>query len=101
MELAIEKIRSVSAASCGPLWRVLSQPVWLPQSLYELLPFAYLMLGGAALGSALFLPEPAWVMPYGLLLGIGSVHAAVALTRLRLRRRNPRQAFRRRAIRLR
>lgn len=99
MELAIEKLRSASAASWAPLWRILSQPVWLPRPLYELLPFAYLLLGGAALSSALFLPEPAWVMPYGLLLGIGAVHAAVALTRLRLRRRDPRYALRRRAIR--
>jgi hypothetical protein len=75
----------------GSLARLLTRRVWLPRWLYALVPWLYLLLGSAALASAVLLPEPDWILPFAALAGLALLHAGlwVATVRYRQRRRAP------------
>ncbi len=77
--------------------RTLLRRIWLPAPVYAAMPWVYCLLGAAALGSGLFLPHPAWLVPYLLLLAVSAVHAGVRVLLLRHRYRLARQRQRRRA----
>jgi hypothetical protein len=59
--------------------------VWLPAPVYAAMPWVYCALGAAALGSGLFLPDPAWRAPYLLLLAVCGLHAGIRILLLRRR----------------
>lgn len=61
--------------------------IWLPQGAYEALPLVYCGLGATALASGLFLPHPAWALPYLLLLAVTCIHAGIGCYLLRCRYR--------------
>jgi len=65
-------------------WR---RRIWLPGPLYAAMPWVYCALGAAALGSGLFLPHPAWLAPYLLLLAVSALHGGVRFLMLRRRHR--------------
>lgn len=77
--------------------RTLLRRIWLPAPLYAAMPWIYCLLGAAALASGLFLPHPAWLVPYLLLLAVSAVHAGVRVLLLRRRYRLARERQRRRA----
>lgn len=77
-----------SSADARPatwIGRVLFRKLWIPKSLYEALPYCYVMGGLAALVSALYLPGWTWILPYLVLLGAISLHAGLAVLTLRWR----------------
>lgn len=63
----------------------LTRRVWLPRYLYAAIPWVYGSLGGVALVSGLFLPDPAWIVPYLLLLSTAGIHAGIWALILRRR----------------
>ena len=65
-------------------WR---RRIWLPKPVYEALPAIYIVLGAGALASALFMPGWTWILPYMVLLAIGCIHAGIAVSAMRMRRR--------------
>jgi len=65
--------------------RVLCRKLWLSKSVYEALPYCYVLGGLAALLSALYLPGWKWILPYLVLLGAISLHAGLAVLTLRWR----------------
>ncbi len=67
------------------LRRIFLRKLWLPRAVYELIPYAYAGLGLVALGSALYVPTWAWILPYLLLIGLTCLHAGAAILALRLR----------------
>lgn len=67
------------------LRRWLSRRLWLPAFLYAAMPWIYGGLGGLALVSGLFLPDPAWILPYLLLLSTAGIHAGIWVLILRRR----------------
>ncbi len=69
----------------GRLRRILLRKLWLPRGVYEALPYAYIGLGLTALASAIYLPGWTWVLPYLALIGLGCLHAGLALIALRYR----------------
>ena len=73
------------------LWRIrgfLLQKFWLPRIVYEALPYLYLALGLAAVASAVYIPDWAWILPYAILLGLVCLHAGLAIVTLRYRYRH-------------
>ena len=72
----------------GKLGRLLFRKLWLPRSVYEGLPYFYLLSGLAALLSALYLPGWTWILPYLILLGAVCLHAGLAVVTLRWRFRH-------------
>ena len=71
----------------GLLRRVLLRKLWLPRFVYEALPYLYVVLGLAALASAIYAPGMTWILPYLLLIGLGCLHGGLALVALRYRLR--------------
>jgi hypothetical protein len=57
--------------------------VWLPRWLYEALPYLYMLGGGIALTTTIFVSNWTWVLPHTLLLGCLSVHIGAAILRKR------------------
>ena len=72
------------------LRRLLARRIWLPRMLYEALPYIYIFSGLVALVSALYLPGRTWIVPWGIILGLASIHLGlrIAALRHRLRRRS-------------
>lgn len=76
----------------APRLRVLlCKRIWLPRPLYVAVPWIYLACGTGALAGGLYLPDPAWPLPYAVLLALGCLHAGIAILSWRHRRR-PRTA---------
>lgn len=73
------------------LCRILLRKLWLPRGVYEAIPYLYLLCGVLALASAVFSRGWTWILPYIVLLGLGCLHAGLALLtlRYRFRRRKP------------
>lgn len=69
----------------GRLRRILLRKLWLPRIVYEALPYFYVVLGLAALASALYAPGWAWILPYLVLLGLACLHAGLGIVTLRYR----------------
>ena len=67
---------------------LLLRKLWLPRILYELLPCLYLLLGLAALASAMYIQAWTWILPYAILLGLVCFHVSLALITLRYRHRH-------------
>lgn len=82
--------RALIGGRLQPLRRVLLRRVWVPRAVYESVPALYLGTGAGALWSALYLPGWTWIVPYLALGGLGSLHAAFAVARLRYRSRRDR-----------
>ena len=61
--------------------------VWLPSWLYEALPYLYMLGGGVALTTTIFVSNWTWMLPHFLLLGCFSVHIGAAILRLRHKQR--------------
>jgi hypothetical protein len=74
-------------AGAGRTGRRTFRRAWLPTVLYEAMPWVYCSLGAAALLSGLFLPHPAWLAPYLLLVAVTGLHAGVWFLMLRRRYR--------------
>ena len=74
---------------------ILLRKLWLPRAVYEVLPYLYILLGVAALVSAVFTPDWTWILPYAILVGLICLHAGLAIAtlryRFRRRGRSPRQ----------
>lgn len=73
------------------LQRVFLRKLWLPRFVYEALPYLYVLLGLAALTSALYAPGWTWIIPYLVLVGLVCLHAGLALVTLRYRFRRRRR----------
>jgi|GEM_PF-2211218 len=65
---AVLKLRAIAA-----------RKIWLPRTIYTLIPFFYLLSGFAALLSALYIPGWSWFIPYALLTAGVSVHVAALI----------------------
>jgi hypothetical protein len=63
----------------------LLRKLWLPRVLYEALPYLYILFGIGALGAALYSPDWTWIIPYVALIGLGCLHAGLAIVALRYR----------------
>lgn len=72
----------------GKLRLLLLRRIWLPKSLYTLLPFLYIGLGVYALAAALTLNHWTWIVPYILIFGIVFLHAGALIAAMRWRNRN-------------
>lgn len=59
------------------------QRVWLPNWLYEALPYLYMVGGGIALTTTIFVSNWTWMLPHLLLMGCFSVHIGAAILRIR------------------
>ncbi len=70
--------------------RLARRRVWLPRTLYECLPFAYISTGFAAFFATLYIPEWYWVVPYYLLIACASIHAGIYIWIRRFSARFPR-----------
>lgn len=71
--------------------QLLFRRLWLPRIVYEALPYLYIVLGVAALGSAMFTPDWTWILPWAILIGLICLHAGLALVALRYRVRHGKQ----------
>ena len=78
------------SAPKGPVHRLLGRRIWLPAPFYAALPCLYLLLGGLALVSGIYLPDPGWILGYLLLISTGCLHAGLWFMALRRRRRHSR-----------
>ena len=65
--------------------------IWLPKLLYDLLPYFYLVSGGAALFATLRVSEWFWVIPHYLLFAAACFHLGIAVY-LRRHRKSPPQS---------
>ncbi|HHQ15178.1 MAG TPA: hypothetical protein ENK16_09110 [Chromatiales bacterium] len=74
------------------LRRILLTKLWLPRIVYELIPAVYILLGVGALASALYGRGWTWIVPYLVLIGVGCLHAGLAIAGLRYRFRRRQQA---------
>lgn len=72
------------ARSAGSL---VSRKIWLPKSIYDGLPYFYLVAGVAAFLATLYISNWLWVLPHYLLFSAACVHLGVLV--LRRRRRPP------------
>lgn len=61
--------------------------VWLPNWLYEALPYIYMIGGGIALTTTIFVNNWTWMLPHALLLGCFLVHIGAGILRMRHTRR--------------
>ncbi|MEL6367180.1 MAG: hypothetical protein AAFR91_11355 [Pseudomonadota bacterium] len=66
--------------------------VWLPEIVYESLPYLYLLAGFGALFTSLYITEWYWVLPHCLLVTAVGTHAGVSILLKRLRARAGRNA---------
>lgn len=76
----------------GRIRRILLRRLWLPNFLYETLPYLYIACGFAALVSAIYNPAWTWILPWAILVGLICLHAGLALATLRYRLRRRKQA---------
>lgn len=82
----------VERSTTASLLEVITRRIWLPQALYDAVPWIYIATGSAALVGGLLLPEWAWPLPYLVLLGLACLHLGLGIASLRHRqyaRRNP------------
>jgi hypothetical protein len=67
---------------------LVSRKIWLPKSLYDALPYFYLLAGVAALLATLYISNWLWVLPHYLLFSAACLHLGVLVLR---RRKRPRR----------
>ena len=63
------------------------EKVWLPEIVYEALPYLYLLVGLGALFTSLYITEWYWIVPHCLLITAVGIHAGVSILLKRLRAR--------------
>jgi len=69
--------------------RLLTRKIWLPQLLYDSLPYFYLTAGFAAFFATLYISDWFWILPHYVLFSAACLHLAYAVCRRRRRyRRN-------------
>ena len=68
---------------------VATRKIWLPKLIYDSLPYFYLTAGFAALFATLYISDWFWVVPHYLLFSAACLHLAIAVSRMRRRRRQP------------
>ncbi|MEL7310187.1 MAG: hypothetical protein AAFN07_01640 [Pseudomonadota bacterium] len=56
-----------------------SSRVWLPELIYEALPYCYILIGFSALFTSLYISEWYWVVPHCVLLAGASLHAGASI----------------------
>ena len=66
---------------------VVARKIWLPKSLYDALPFFYLVSGVLAFLATLYVSAWFWVVPHYLLFSAACVHLGVVILRRRARHR--------------
>ena len=79
-----------SGGGQNPVGKILQRRIWLPKTLYVLLPYLYLGVGIYALGAALLLSHWSWIVPYFLLVGLICLHAGLIIAAMRWRHRQGR-----------
>jgi len=67
---------------------LVSRKIWLPKSLYDALPYFYLLAGVAALLATLYISNWLWVLPHYLLFSAACLHLGVLVLRRRKRSRS-------------
>ncbi len=65
---------------------LVSRKIWLPKSIYDSLPYFYLVAGIAAFLATLYISNWLWILPHYLLFSAACVHLGVLVLR---RRRRP------------
>lgn len=63
-----------------------TRKIWLPKSVYKLLPYFYFTSGIAAFFATLYISEWFWVLPHYLLFSAACIHLGVLVYRRRHRR---------------
>ena len=66
---------------------IVLRKIWLPNFVYDCLPYFYLVSGVAALLATLYINQWFWVVPHYLLFSAACVHFAIAVFRRRARKR--------------
>lgn len=69
--------------------QVMSRKIWLPQLIYDILPFFYIASGFAALLATLYISAWFWVLPHYLLFSAACVHLGFVIQRRRGRKGTP------------
>ncbi len=64
---------------------LVSRKIWLPKSLYDALPYFYLVAGVAAFLATLYISNWLWVLPHYLLFSAACLHLGVFVLRRRKR----------------
>lgn len=65
--------------------RLLTHKVWLPQLLYDSLPYFYLTAGFAAFFATVYISDWFWILPHTVLFSAACLHLAVAVYQRRRR----------------
>jgi Flp pilus assembly protein TadB len=65
---------------------LMTRKIWLPKTLYDLLPYFYLIAGVAALLATLYIGNWLWVLPHYLLFSVACLHLGIVIYRRRHRR---------------
>ncbi len=65
--------------------KAVSRKIWLPNMLYDALPYFYLTSGFAAFFATLYISEWFWVLPHYLLFSAACIHLGIAVYRRRRR----------------
>jgi len=66
--------------------RLIARKIWLPKTLYNLLPYFYLVSGVTALLATLYISNWLWMLPHYLLFSVACLHMGVLVYRRRHRR---------------
>lgn len=64
---------------------LISRKIWLPKSIYDSLPYFYLVAGIAAFLATLYISNWLWILPHYLLFSAACVHLGVLVLRRRRR----------------
>jgi len=68
-----------------PAERLLTRKIWLPQFLYDSLPYFYLTAGFAAFFATLYISDWFWILPHYVLFSVACLHMAYAVYQRRRR----------------
>jgi len=65
--------------------KLMSRKIWLPKLLYDALPYFYLIAGGLALCTTLYISNWFWILPHYLLFAAACLHMGIFVYRRRHR----------------
>jgi hypothetical protein len=65
--------------------RLITHKIWLPKSLYRILPLFYIVSGLAALMATIYISEWFWILPHYLLFSAACIHMGILVYRRRRR----------------
>lgn len=66
---------------------LMTRKIWLPKTLYDLLPYFYLIAGVSALLASLYIGNWLWALPHYLLFSVACLHLGAVIYRRRHRPR--------------